>query len=294
MDRAYHGRTNLTMAMTAKNVPYKDGFGPFAGEVYRAPMSFPLHDGLTGAEAAEQTIWQMEKEIGASNLSCVVIEPIQGEGGFVVPAEGYLPAIAEWCRANGVVFIADEIQAGMCRTGDWFAVNHEGVVPDIMTTAKGIAGGLPLSAVTGRAEIMDASGPGSLGGTYAGSPVACAAALASMGQMEELDLAGRARGIEAVVREILEPLVSETDGKVAEVRGRGAMMAFEIVDAEGRPDAAAVKAIAGACQAKGLLTLTCGLDGNVIRLLPPLVISETLLREGLNVLADAVRAALEA
>jgi 4-aminobutyrate aminotransferase/(S)-3-amino-2-methylpropionate transaminase len=163
-----------------------------------------------------------------------------------------------------------------------------------MTTAKGIAGGLPLSAVTGRAEIMDASGPGSLGGTYAGSPVACAAALASMGQMEELDLAGRARGIEAVVREILEPLVSETDGKVAEVRGRGAMMAFEIVDAEGRPDAAAVKAIAGACQAKGLLTLTCGLDGNVIRLLPPLVISETLLREGLNVLADAVRAALEA
>jgi 4-aminobutyrate aminotransferase/(S)-3-amino-2-methylpropionate transaminase len=280
--------------MTAKNVPYKDGFGPFAGEVYRAPMSFPLHDGLTGAEAAEQTIWQMEKEIGASNLSCVVIEPIQGEGGFVVPAEGYLPAIAEWCRANGVVFIADEIQAGMCRTGDWFAVNHEGVVPDIMTTAKGIAGGLPLSAVTGRAEIMDASGPGSLGGTYAGSPVACAAALASMGQMEELDLAGRARGIEAVVREILEPLVSETDGKVAEVRGRGAMMAFEIVDAEGRPDAAAVKAIAGACQAKGLLTLTCGLDGNVIRLLPPLVISETLLREGLNVLADAVRAALEA
>ncbi len=294
MDRAYHGRTNLTMAMTAKNVPYKDGFGPFAGEVYRAPMSFPLHDGLTGAEAAEQTIWQMEKEIGASNLSCVVIEPIQGEGGFVVPAEGYLPAIAEWCRANGVVFIADEIQAGMCRTGDWFAVNHEGVVPDIMTTAKGIAGGLPLSAVTGRAEIMDASGPGSLGGTYAGSPVACAAALASMGQMEELDLAGRAREIEAVVREILEPLVSETDGKVAEVRGRGAMMAFEIVDAEGRPDAAAVKAIAGACQAKGLLTLTCGLDGNVIRLLPPLVISETLLREGLNVLADAVRAALEA
>ncbi|WP_297008666.1 4-aminobutyrate--2-oxoglutarate transaminase [uncultured Corynebacterium sp.] len=292
MDRAYHGRTNLTMAMTAKNVPYKSGFGPFASEVYRAPMSYPLHDRLTGPEAAEQTIWQMEKEIGAENLACVVIEPIQGEGGFVVPAEGFLPAIAEWCRANGVVFIADEIQAGMCRTGDWFAVNHENIVPDIMTTAKGIAGGMPLSAVTGRAEIMDAPGPGSLGGTYAGSPVACAAALAALGQMEELDLAGRAREIEAVVREILEPLVGETDGRVAEVRGRGAMLAIEIVDASGAPDGAAVKAIAGACQAAGLLTLTCGLNGNVIRLLPPLVIPEALLREGLGVLAGAVREAL--
>ncbi|WP_066585155.1 4-aminobutyrate--2-oxoglutarate transaminase [Corynebacterium provencense] len=297
MDRAYHGRTNLTMAMTAKNVPYKDGFGPFASEVYRAPMSYPLHDGLTGPEAAEQTIWQMEKEIGADNLACVVIEPIQGEGGFVVPAEGFLPAIAEWCRANGVVFIADEIQAGMCRTGDWFAVNHENVIPDVMTTAKGIAGGMPLSAVTGRAEIMDAPGPGSLGGTYAGSPVACAAALpvacaaalAALGQMEELDLAGRARGIETVVREILEPLVTETGGRVAEVRGRGAMLALEFVDADGHADGATVKKIVADCQAAGLLTLTCGLNGNVIRLLPPLVIGEALLRDGLTVLAEAIR-----
>ncbi|AGP29741.1 4-aminobutyrate--2-oxoglutarate transaminase [Corynebacterium terpenotabidum] len=289
MDRAYHGRTNLTMAMTAKNVPYKSGFGPFASDVYRVPMSYPLRDQLTGPEAAERTIWTMEKEIGSENLSCVVIEPIQGEGGFIAPAEGFLPAIAEWCRANGVVFIADEIQAGMCRTGDWFAVNHENVVPDILTIAKGVAGGMPLSAVTGRAEIMDASGPGSLGGTYAGNPVACAAALAAIDEMETHDLAGRAREIEGIVREVLEPLVDETAGRVAEVRGRGAMLAVEITGADGRPDAAAVKKVAAACQAAGVLILTCGLDGNVIRLLPALVISESLLRDGLTVLAAALR-----
>lgn len=292
MDRAYHGRTNLTMAMTAKNVPYKSGFGPFAGEVYRAPMSYPLRDGLTGPEAAEKTIWQMEKEIGAENLACVVFEPIQGEGGFVAPAEGFLPTIAEWCRANDVVLIADEIQSGMCRTGDWFAVNHESIVPDIVTIAKGVAGGLPLSAVTGRAEIMDAPGPGALGGTYAGSPVACDAALAAIDQMEQLDLAARAREIEGIIREILEPLVTQTAGRVAEVRGRGAMTAIEIVDAEGRADAATVKKVAGACQTAGLLILTCGLDGNVIRLLPSLVIPEALLRDGLGVLASTLREAL--
>ncbi len=295
-DHAYHGRTNLTLAMTSKVMPYKQGFGPFANEVYRVPMSYPFRDpeGMTGEEAAKRALTLVDKQVGAENVAAIVIEPIQGEGGFIVPAPGFLPALSQWCKDNGAVFVADEVQAGVARTGKWFSSEYEGVEPDLVTFAKGIAGGMPLSAVTGRAEIMDASGPGSLGGTYAGSPIACAAALASMGQMEELDLAGRAREIEAVVREILEPLVAETDGKVAEVRGRGAMMAFEIVDAEGRPDAATVKAIAGACQAKGLLTLTCGLDGNVIRLLPPLVISEALLREGLNVLADAVRAALEA
>ncbi|WP_394288471.1 aminotransferase class III-fold pyridoxal phosphate-dependent enzyme, partial [Corynebacterium variabile] len=180
MDRAYHGRTNLTMAMTAKNRPYKSGFGPFASDVTRVPMSYPVRDGLTGDEAAARAIYQMEKEIGPENIACVVAEPIQGEGGFIVPAEGFLPAISAWCRANDVVFVADEIQAGMCRTGDWFAVNHEKVVPDLMTTAKGIAGGMPLSAVTGRAEIMDAPGVGTLGGTYSGNPVACAAAVAAL------------------------------------------------------------------------------------------------------------------
>src|SRR3954447_870664 len=154
-DHAYHGRTNLTMAMTAKAMPYKFGFGPFAGEVYRAPMSYPLRDGLTGEQAAARAIDVLDKQVGAGNLACVVIEPIQGEGGFVVPAAGFLPALAAWAKDNGIVFIADEIQTGFCRTGDWFASDHEDVVPDLVTTAKGIAGGLPLAAVTGRAEIMD-------------------------------------------------------------------------------------------------------------------------------------------
>src|SRR4051812_21480964 len=154
-DHAYHGRTNLTMAMTAKNMPYKHGFGPFANEVYRAPMSYPLRDGLSGEEAATRAIDVLDKQVGADNLACVVIEPIQGEGGFVVPAPGFLPALAAWAGGRGVLLVADEIQTGFCRTGDWFACDHVGVVPDLVTTAKGIAGGLPLAAVTGRAEVMD-------------------------------------------------------------------------------------------------------------------------------------------
>ncbi len=288
MDRAYHGRTNLTMAMTAKNRPYKSGFGPFAPDVTRVPMSYPVRDGLTGEQAAARAIYRMEKEVGPENIACVVAEPIQGEGGFIVPAEGFLPAIAAWCRANDVVFVADEIQAGMCRTGDWFAVDHENIIPDLMTTAKGIAGGMPLSAVTGRAEIVDAPGVGTLGGTYSGNPVACAAAVAAMGQMADLDLAARAREIEQIIREELEPLT--TTGRVAEVRGRGAMVAVELVDADGVPDPALTTAVVSTCLGEGVLVLSCGMDGNVLRLLPPLVIDEALLREGLGVLADAVRA----
>ena len=192
-DHAYHGRTNLTMAMTAKNMPYKQGFGPFAGEVYRAPMSYPLRDELTGEQAAARAIDHLDKQVGAANLACVAIEPIQGEGGFVVPAQGFLPAISEWCTANGILFVADEIQTGFCRTGDWFACDDEGVVPDIVTAAKGIAGGLPLAAVTGRAEVMDSVHVGGLGGTYGGNPVACAAALGAIEEMRTHDLAGRAR-----------------------------------------------------------------------------------------------------
>ncbi|MCW2818133.1 MAG: 4-aminobutyrate aminotransferase apoenzyme, partial [Marmoricola sp.] len=189
-DHAYHGRTNLTMAMTAKNMPYKDGFGPFAGEVYRAPVSYPFREPvpITGAQAAARAIEVIEKQVGAANLACVVIEPVLGEGGFVVPAEGFLPAIAAWCRENGVVFVADEIQSGMCRTGAWFASDHEGVVPDLVTVAKGIAGGMPLAGVVGRAEMMDSVHGGGLGGTYGGNPVACAAALGSIATMESLDL----------------------------------------------------------------------------------------------------------
>lgn len=286
-DGAFHGRTNLTMTMTAKNKPYKSGFGTLASDIYRVQGSYPLRDGLSGAEAAERTIRSIEQVIGADDIAALVIEPVQGEGGFIEPAEGFLPALLEWCRANGVVFVADEIQAGMCRTGDWFASNHEGLVPDLITTAKGVGGGMPLSAVTGRAEIMDSPGPGSLGGTYAGNPVACAASLAAIAEMEEHDLAGRAREIESIIREVLEPLTELPT--VAEVRGRGAMIALEFVDENGRPNPTLTSAVASACKEQGVLILTCGLDGNVIRLLPPLVINESTLRDGLEVLAAEVR-----
>lgn len=193
-DHGYHGRTNLTMGLTAKNQPYKNGFGPFAPEIYRAPMSYPLRDGgLDGVVVAQRAISQMEKQIGASNLAAIIIEPIQGEGGFIVPAPGFLGTLLEWCRANEVVFIADEIQTGFARTGHMFASEHEGIVPDLICTAKGIAGGLPLSAVTGRADIMDSPQAGGLGGTYGGNPLACAAALATIETYEADHLVERAR-----------------------------------------------------------------------------------------------------
>jgi 4-aminobutyrate aminotransferase/(S)-3-amino-2-methylpropionate transaminase len=290
VDHAYHGRTNLTMAMTAKSMPYKHSFGPFAGEVYRAPMSYPFREpvAITGEAAANRAIDVLEKQVGAGNLACLVIEPILGEGGFVVPAPGFLPRLREWTEANGIVFVADEIQTGFCRTGDWFACDHEGVVPDLITTAKGIAGGLPLSAVTGRAEIMDAVHVGGLGGTYGGNPVACAAALGSIETMQELDLPARARQIGALVSERLTG-IAEKHPCVGDVRGRGAMMAVEIVDPDdGRsPHPARAAAVSAYCHSQGVVTLTCGTYGNVLRFLPPLVISDALLTEGFDVLAAA-------
>lgn len=290
-DHAYHGRTNLTMAMTAKQMPYKHGFGPFAGEVYRAPMSYPLRDGgLSGAEAATRAIEIIEKQVGGDQVACLVIEPIQGEGGFVVPAKGFLPALATWCRQNGVVFVADEIQAGFCRTGDWFAVDHEGVVPDLVTTAKGIAGGLPLAAVTGRAEIMDSVHGGGLGGTYGGNPVACAAALGAIEEMRNHDLPARARAIGELMGERLERLAKEHE-VIAEVRGRGAMMAIELcTPGTTEPDPARTAAVAAYCHGQGIVVLTCGTFGNVFRFLPPLSISDALLAEALEVVAEAFAA----
>jgi 4-aminobutyrate aminotransferase/(S)-3-amino-2-methylpropionate transaminase len=286
-DHAYHGRTNLTMAMTAKNMPYKQGFGPFAGEVYRAPMSYPLRDGLSGAEAAARAIDHLDKQVGAGNLACLVVEPILGEGGFVVPAPGFLPALAQWCRDNGIVFVADEIQSGFCRTGDWFACDDEGVVPDLVTTAKGIAGGLPLAAVTGRAELMDAVHTGGLGGTYGGNPVACAAALGALEEMRTHDLVARAREVGAIIRQRLESIRADHP-VVAEIRGRGAMMAIELVDpGTGAPDAARTGAVSAACHRAGVITLTCGTWGNVFRFLPPLSISDDLLHEAFDVVAEA-------
>ncbi|MCX4687963.1 4-aminobutyrate--2-oxoglutarate transaminase [Kitasatospora purpeofusca] len=295
-DHGYHGRTNLTMGMTAKNMPYKQGFGPFAPEVHRVPVAYPYR-WLTGAEncaaeAAAQAIDIINKQIGAENVAAIIIEPIQGEGGFIEPAKGFLPAIVEYAKANGIVFVADEIQTGFCRTGQWFACDDEGIVPDLITTAKGIAGGLPLAAVTGRAEIMDAAHAGGLGGTYGGNPVACAAALGSIETMKELDLNGKAQRIGEIMlgrlRAIQEKFADSDRVRVGEVRGRGAMIAVELVKPGGKePNPEATAAIAKACHAEGLVVLTAGTYGNVLRFLPPLVMPEHLLNEGLDIIEGA-------
>lgn len=289
-DHAYHGRTNLTMALTAKAMPYKSGFGPFAGDIYRAPLSYPFRDGLSGPDAARRAISMIEKQIGADNLAALIIEPIQGEGGFIVPADGFLPALVDWCRQNGVVFIADEVQTGFARTGEMFASDVFGIVPDLVTTAKGIAGGLPLAAVTGRAEIMDASHTGGLGGTYGGNPIACAAALAAIDVFENDGATTRAREIGEVLTTRLAA-IQAADPRLGDVRGRGAMIAAEFVVPEtNEPDAALAASVAKACIAEGVIVLTCGTYGNVIRFLPPLSIGDDLLNEGLDVVAAALAA----
>ncbi|NGO46512.1 4-aminobutyrate--2-oxoglutarate transaminase [Streptomyces ureilyticus] len=291
-DHGYHGRTNLTMALTSKNMPYKQGFGPFAPEVYRMPMAYgyrwPTGPENCGPEAAAQAIDQISKQVGADNVAAIVIEPLLGEGGFIEPAKGFLPALSEFARDNGIVFVADEIQSGFCRTGQWFACEDEGIVPDLITTAKGIAGGLPLAAVTGRAEIMDAAHAGGLGGTYGGNPVACAGALGSIETMKELDLAARARHIETVMKARLGAMQEKYE-IIGDVRGRGAMMAIELVKdpTTKEPNPEATAALAKACHQEGLLVLTCGTYGNVLRFLPPMVIGEELLNEGLDILEQA-------
>jgi 4-aminobutyrate aminotransferase / (S)-3-amino-2-methylpropionate transaminase / 5-aminovalerate transaminase len=290
-DHAYHGRTNLTMAMTAKNMPYKDGFGPFAGEVFRAPMAYPFRWPGGPARCAEEALdvvtGLIHAQVGENRVAAIVIEPVQGEGGFIVPPDGFLPGLAEYCAEHGIVFVADEIQSGFCRTGDWFACDHEGVVPDLVTTAKGIAGGLPLAGVTGRAEIMDAVHVGGLGGTYGGNPVACAAALGAIETMTKEDLPAAARRIGDIMLPRLRKL-AERHEEIGDVRGRGAMIAIELVrPGTIEPDAATTAKVAKACHAAGLIVLTCGTYSNVLRFLPPLVISSDLLNEGLDVLEEA-------
>ena len=286
-DHAYHGRTNLAMALTAKDMPYKHGFGPFAPGVHRAPLSYPLRDGadVTGSHAAQRAIAHIESTLDVAELAAVIIEPIQGEGGFIEPAPGFLPALLHWCHENGVVFIADEVQTGFARTGAMFACDLEGIEPDLIVTAKAIADGFPLSAVTGPAEIMDAPHVGGLGGTFGGNPVACAAALATIETIESDGLIERARRIERVMVDRLLPLQAGDD-RIGDVRGRGAMIAVELVKSgTADPDAELTEKLATAAHAAGVIVLTCGMFGNIIRLLPPLTISDELLTEGLDILA---------
>ncbi|ABK64903.1 4-aminobutyrate--2-oxoglutarate transaminase [Mycobacterium avium] len=293
-DHAYHGRTNLAMALTAKSMPYKGGFGPFAPEIYRAPLSYPYRDGLLdkelatdGEKAAARAINIIDGQIGADSLAAVIIEPIQGEGGFIVPAEGFLPTLLDWCRRNDVLFIADEVQTGFARSGAMFACEHEGpngLEPDLICTAKAIADGLPLSAVTGRAQIMDAPHVGGLGGTFGGNPLACAAALATIETIESDGLIERARQLERLITEPLLRLQARDD-RIGDVRGRGAMIAIELVKSgTAEPDKDLTQRLSVAAHAAGVIVLTCGMFGNIIRLLPPLTISDELLAEGIDIL----------
>ncbi|WP_169988927.1 4-aminobutyrate--2-oxoglutarate transaminase [Microbispora sp. H10836] len=289
-DHGYHGRTLLTMTLTAKSMPYKHGFGPFAPEVYRVPLAYPFRwptgPDNCAEEAAAQAIDMINKQIGAENVAAVVIEPIAGEGGFIEPARGFLPKIVEFCRANGIVFIADEVQTGFARTGHMFACEDEGIVPDIITTAKGIAGGLPLAAVTGRADLLDHVHSGGLGGTYGGNPLACEAALGVLETIEQDKLVERARHIGEVMLPRLRA-IQERNPIIGDVRGRGAMIAVELV-VPGTKEPYPAAEIARRCHEQGLLALTAGTYGNVLRFLPPLVIPDHLLEEGLAILEKAL------
>ncbi|WP_166351894.1 4-aminobutyrate--2-oxoglutarate transaminase [Phytoactinopolyspora limicola] len=294
LDHAYHGRTLLTMSMTAKNVPYKDGFGPFAPEVYRAPFPYPYRWPGGPEQAAEQALDRLRdivtSQLGPDRVAAVVVEPIQGEGGFIVPPAGYLPGLREFTEHHGILLIADEVQTGLARTGDLFACDDESVVPDLICTAKALGGGLPISAVTGRASLMDAVPPGGIGGTYAGNPLACAAALGVLETIEQQDLTGRARAIQAAALPRLRDLANRRPA-IGEARGRGAMLAVEFVQpGTTAPAPELARQVAERCHAEGVLVLVCGTYGNVIRLLPPLVIDDDLLADGLSVLEAAVAA----
>jgi len=293
-DHAFHGRTLLAMSLTAKVMPYKQGMGPFAPEIYRLPFAYPYRwpggAERCAKEALDYAREEIHKHIGEENVAAVILEPIQGEGGFIVPAEGFVKGLAEFCSEHGILFIADEIQSGMGRAGRWFAIEDEGVVPDLVTSAKSLGGGLPISAVTGRADVMDSVHVGGLGGTYGGNPVAAAAALAVLDQIERDGLLERSRTLgEKIVGRLRE--MQERHDVVGEVRGRGMMTAIELVsDRETREPLGGPEgnAIVKRCLDEGVVILKAGTYDNVIRLLPPITIDESLLEEGLATLDEAL------
>ena len=297
-DHAFHGRTLMAMSLTAKVMPYKQGMGPFAPEIYRLPLAYPYRCPTGGTEetCAESCLAyaldEMHKHIGEENIAAILIEPIQGEGGFIVPAPGFIAGLAEFAAANGIVFIADEIQSGMGRAGRWFAIEDEDVVPDIVLSAKSLGGGLPISAITGRAELMDSVHVGGLGGTYGGNPVAAAAALAVLDKIETEGLLERSRAVGETIGARLASF-EKRFGAVGDVRGRGAMRAMELVadrDTKEPLDGATMNALARSALERGLIVLTAGTYGNVVRLLPPITIDDGLLDEGLDLLEEAFAA----
>ncbi len=284
----YHGRTLLTLGLTGKVVPYKTGFGPFPAEVFHARFPNALH-GVSVDDAIESIEHIFKNDIEASRVAAMIVEPVQGEGGFNVAPPEFLQRVRALCDQHGIVMIADEVQTGAGRTGTWFAVEQSGVAPDLITMAKSMAGGFPISAVVGRAEIMDAPAPGGLGGTYAGSPLACAAALAVLEVFDEENLLQRSRDVGQRITSRLQALAKDHKC-IAEVRGLGAMVAMELCKNGDphQPDADLTKALAVEAMNRGLIILTCGTYGNVVRILVPLTASDTVIDEGLNMIANAL------
>jgi 4-aminobutyrate aminotransferase / (S)-3-amino-2-methylpropionate transaminase / 5-aminovalerate transaminase len=293
VEDAFHGRTMLGLSLTSKTNPYKQGFGPFLSDIYRIPYGVPADARLRERtpmtrEDVEQLLdHTFRRIVSADSVAAVIVEPVLGEGGFVIPPAGFLPALADICRRHGIVFIADEVQTGFGRTGELFASTHFGIEPDLILTAKSLGGGLPLAAVTGRAEIMDAAGPGGLGGTFGGNPASCAAALAVIEEFADGALLARARALGECFRQRAYAWQRQ-HAFIGDVRGLGAMQAIEFVDRDGAPWAASAKKLAQHCLRNGVLVLTAGTYDNVIRLLMPLVISGEDFSEALDVMESGL------
>jgi 4-aminobutyrate aminotransferase len=283
---AFHGRTYMGMALTGKVAPYKTGFGPFPGSIFHVPAPVPLH-GVSVQDSLRALAQLFKADIDAEQVAAIIFEPIQGEGGFYVMPPEFTRALREVCDRHGIVLIADEIQTGFARTGKWFAMQHHDVLPDLITMAKSLAGGMPLSAVCGRAEIMDAPAPGGLGGTYAGNPLAIAAAHAVLDVIEDEALNQRAAHLGKVLMQRLHSFRERAPG-ISDVRGLGAMVAMEFARPDGSPDPDVTKQVQQRAQDRGLLLLTCGVHGNVIRFLFPLTIEDAVFEEGLGKLAEAL------
>jgi 4-aminobutyrate aminotransferase len=288
-ERAFHGRTLLTMSLTSKVAPYKRGFGPFAPEVYRAPAPYEFR-GIGSDEALDGLRRLFKAEVDPATVACVVLEPVQGEGGFVPMPLDFPRRLQELCAAHGILYVDDEVQAGVGRTGPVWAIEHYGVTPDLLVSGKSLGGGLPLAAVTGRAELMDAVGPGGLGGTFGGNPVSCAAAAVVLDTVASPAFRARAEALGREIRARLESLAGELEC-IGDVRGLGPMLALELV-ADGEPETELTAAVVAAARERGLLLLSCGLDGNVIRLLPPVSIKDGDLADGLDALEAALREVL--
>lgn len=292
-DNGYHGRTLLTMSMTAKVKPYKYRFGPYAPEIYRAPFPYPYRMDMTPGQAADACIAELRRmfigEVAPDQVAAIVVEPVQGEGGFMPAPPGFLKALKALCEEHGILFVADEIQSGFCRTGQMFAVNHDGVEPDMMLIAKSMGAGMPISGVIGRAEVMDAPPPGTLGGTYSGNPVACAAALAVLDIFEREDFSARSREIGRVATERFLQLQKQYP-MIGDVRGQGGMLAMELVKdrTTKEPDPQAVSDILAAAHQRGLVLISAGMYGNVVRVLVPLNATNEQLQQGLDILSEAI------